>query len=79
MLCESYAARTPPGPQLRLGLIHFIHADPARPAGFDKILATTGETQKPPDAEELAKGLGDDSPGALITAWQTDMVSDAFQ
>ena len=62
-----------------LGLMHFIHADPARREGFGKILENTGKDKKSPDSETFAKGLGFDSPEALNKAWKDYMVSDAFQ
>jgi hypothetical protein len=62
-----------------LGLMHFIHADPARREGFDKLLETAGKDKKGPDAEAFAKALGYDSPEALNKAWKDYMVSDAFQ
>lgn len=62
-----------------LGLMHFIHADPARVTGFGKIFESAGESGKAPDPEAFAKGLGFDSPSALNKAWKDYMVSDAFQ
>jgi hypothetical protein len=62
-----------------LGLMHFIHSDPARIEGFAKILETAAKDDKSPDPEAFAKGLGFDSPGALNKAWKDYMVSDAFQ
>jgi hypothetical protein len=62
-----------------LGLMHFIHADPARIEGFAKILETAAKDDKAPDPETFAKGLGFDSPEALNKAWRDYMVSDAFQ
>jgi hypothetical protein len=61
------------------GLMHFIHADPARTKGFAEILETAAKDDKSPDPEAFAKGLGFDSPEALNKAWKDYMVSDAFQ
>ncbi len=62
-----------------LGLMHFIHAAPARLDGFGKVLADAGAAKKCPDPETFATGLGFDSPEALNVAWRTYMESDAFQ
>lgn len=62
-----------------LGLMHFIHADPARLEGFGKLLATAGADKKCPDPEAFAKGLGFESPEAMNVAWRDYMLSDSFE
>lgn len=62
-----------------LGLMHFIQADPARLAGFGKLLASAGEDKECPDPEAFAKGLGYDSPEELNAAWRDYMMSDDFE
>jgi hypothetical protein len=61
------------------GLMRFIHADPARLAGFGKLLATAGEEKESPDPQAFAKGLGFETPEALDAAWMEYMLSDAFE
>jgi hypothetical protein len=62
-----------------LGLMRYIHVDPARLAGFGKMLATARTDDKCPDPEAFAKALGLDSAAALDAAWRDYMLSDAFQ
>ena len=60
------------------GLMCFIHHNPIRLAGFNKVLETAVSDEKVPTAESFAKGLGYDSPAALDAAWLKFMQSDEF-
>ena len=61
------------------GLMCFIHQDPVRLGGFNKILETAVEEKKAPDAKAFAKGLGYDSPADLDAAWLEFMKSNDFE
>jgi hypothetical protein len=62
-----------------LGLMQFIHKDPARRQGLSKLIHNASKDKKCPDDAGFAKGLGFDSPEALNAAWLEYMNSDAFQ
>jgi hypothetical protein len=62
-----------------LGLMQFIHKDPARRQGLSKLIQQASKEKKCPDDAGFAKGLGFGSPEELNNAWQVYMESDAFQ
>ncbi|WP_193210758.1 hypothetical protein [Luteolibacter marinus] len=61
------------------GLMHFIHADDERLAGFAKLLEDISEHNESPDAGDFAEALGYESPDELNSAWREYMMSDAFE
>ena len=61
------------------GLMYFIHKDPARLGGFNKVLVDAVADNKVPDANSFAKALGYASTTALNEAWLAFMLSDEFE
>lgn len=77
---ESSAAKAEPRDLgFGLGLMRFIHDDPARNAGWGKMLDKVRKEEKCPTDEEFTKAIGFDSPQALNAAWKEYMLSDKFQ
>ncbi len=60
------------------GLMRFIHDDPTRLAGFNKMLGTIAESGNSPTPQQFAEALGFASPDALNIEWLAYMNSDAF-
>lgn len=62
-----------------LGLMQFIHKDPARRQGLSKLIHQAAKDKQCPDDAGFAKGLGFGSTEELNSAWLAYMESDSFQ